>query len=92
MNAGLEGPMAEICPGWEPGHHKEGEGQIHLDEQMQEYCTNEYIKLAIFTSAIMGIIQILAMVLRSGMDDRSVWFVAELPSSQCGFAARWASW
>ncbi|CAK9083317.1 unnamed protein product [Durusdinium trenchii] len=66
MNAGLEGPMAEICPGWEPGHHKEGEGQIHLDEQMQEYCTNEYIKLAIFTSAIMGIIQILAMVLRMG--------------------------
>jgi len=57
IDAGLEGQIHEDnCPGWEP---KSGSHQ-------RDFCMDEYIKLAILTSAIMGLMQILAMVLRLG--------------------------
>jgi len=62
INAGL---MAQIhsgpCPGWEP--HAGSNGQRSAED---EFCENEYVKLAVFTSAVMGLMQIAAMILRMG--------------------------
>ena len=58
IDAGLGGVMAESCPGWEPG--------LTIDDEWNKLCTKEYINLAVFTSAVMGIMQIVAMVLRMG--------------------------
>ncbi|CAE7840745.1 SULTR2 [Symbiodinium sp. CCMP2592] len=62
INAGL---MAQIhsgpCPGWDP--HAGSKGQLSAED---EFCKNEYVKLAVFTSAVMGLMQIAAMILRMG--------------------------
>lgn len=57
IDAGLGGVMKDTCPDWEPGAHESAYNQ---------QCTKEYINLALFTSAVMGLMQILAMVLRMG--------------------------
>ncbi|CAE7688969.1 SULTR4 [Symbiodinium pilosum] len=62
INAGLMGQMQSgPCPGWDP--HAGSTGQPSAED---EFCRNEYVKLAIFTSAVMGLMQIAAMILRMG--------------------------
>ncbi|CAJ1393429.1 unnamed protein product [Effrenium voratum] len=62
INAGLEGQMQGVCEGWKAHAHATAGASAANDE----YCKSEYIKMAIFTSLVMGLMQIVAMVLRMG--------------------------
>eukprot|EP00440_Ansanella_granifera_P021241 gb/GFBE01023058.1/.p1 GENE.gb/GFBE01023058.1/~~gb/GFBE01023058.1/.p1 ORF type:complete len:893 (+),score=180.88 gb/GFBE01023058.1/:1-2679(+) len=57
IDAGLEDQLdASNCPGWDPSSGK----------HQRDVCMDEYVKLAVLTAAVMGLMQIVAMALRMG--------------------------
>mmetsp|Transcript_2527 Transcript_2527/g.7108 ORF Transcript_2527/g.7108 Transcript_2527/m.7108 type:complete len:831 (-) Transcript_2527:236-2728(-) len=62
VEAGLSGILSEEqCPAW----YAEGGGR-DLGQHQREVCKDEYASMAILTAAVVGVIQILARVLRLG--------------------------
>lgn len=64
ISAGLTAQIQSgPCPGWEPHAGHGSKSQLSAED---EFCKNEYVKLAVFTSAVMGLMQIVAMIFRMG--------------------------